>query len=296
MPDRNSFAAVFYMTCSHGFDQLAEEAQTLMREAVIKSQADDGLFIGRSRSGDLYYTFFGLILAAVTGAKINLKKCIKAHSEIDFSSLDLVHGCTWLRVSNLLKLLALPNVLRRNAVEYISPKANKETSKMIQSLSALPGKAYPQSDPSSPYSRFLINTLHSDFGMDAPASDLTPYRLKSGLYANLKDNTEYAVNATASALFVISVQKAEQTARALLELQQEDGSFKAVEEAPYGDLLSTGTAFFALNKYKITPPISIKPFLRSCFRGNGLFAATPDDPEGDLEYTVYALLALGGNA
>ncbi|MDD3119016.1 MAG: hypothetical protein PHQ27_07555 [Victivallales bacterium] len=296
MPERNSFAADFYLACARGFDRLAAKARTIMREAVTASQADDGLFAGRGRTGDLYYTWFGLLLAAVTDAKINLEGCLEAHAAIDVKSLDLVHGCAWLRINNSLKLLTLPCLCRCHAVKHISPPAEEKSRRMVRSLAALPDEAYPQSDPFSPYSRFLVNTLHGDFGMDAPDADLSLYRLESGLYANLKGNPEYGVNATASALMVISAPEAEPTAGALLELQQEDGSFKAVEKAPCGDLLSTGTAFFALNQYNMTPKISVKPFLRSCFRANGLFAATPDDPAGDLEYTVYALLALGGNA
>lgn len=295
MPDRSSFAIDFFSTCSLGFDRLAGEAQSVLREAVVDSQADNGLFCGRSSTGDLYYTFFGLLLAAISGAKINIDKCGKAIAGIDFNSLDLVHGCTWLRVNNLLKLLALPNFMRNQAVKFISPKADKFTRAMIEHLAALPCEAFPQSDSSSPYSRFLLNSLYTDFGMTNPASDLSTYRLESGLYSNLKSDADYGLNATCSALFVIPDSEATQTAQALHELQQEDGSFKAVENAPCGDLLSTGTAFFALNKYDLQPRLSVKPFLRTCFRDCGLFAATSDDPEGDLEYTVYALLALGGS-
>lgn len=305
MPDPPLFAADFFMTCVSGWDKLSSEARTCLREAVATSQATNGLFKGLDGRGDLYYTFFGLLLAAVTNAKIKLSECEHALSDIDFNSLDLVHSCVWLRVDNLLKLLTLPTFLRRNVAEYLSPKANKQTIEKLHHLSNLAPNAFPQSDPSAPYSRFLLSTLHADFGLNFPEIDLSPYRLSSGLYANLRqkcpqaeekgeNQIEYGVNATASALFVIPESERRTTVEALCRLQQEDGSFKACENAPDGDMLSTGTAIFALNKFGTPPWKTTKPFLRCCFRDDGLFAATPEASQGDLEYTVYALLALGG--
>ena len=295
MPDRPLFAADFLTTCNRGFDCLSAEVQEYMRKAVTASQAADGLFAGRGGNGDLYYSFFGLLLAVVTNAKIRVKACRNALTLIKFNTLDLVHGCIRLRIDNLLKLLELPRFMYSNAVKYIPPPGDRDTEKKLRHLAALPAAAFPQSDPGSPYSRFLLATLYADSGEETPEMDPGSYRLPSGLYSNLKNGMEYGVNATASALFFIPESLRQETAEELCRLQEDDGSFKAVENAPGGDLLSTGTAFFALNRYGASPKLSAKPFLRSCFRENGLFAATPEDPCGDLEYTVYALLALGGS-
>lgn len=295
MSDRLPFAVEFFTACKRGFNGLSVEARTSMREAVVDSQAESGFFIGRSGQGDLYYTFFGLFLAAVTNAKIKLKTCRDALAAVDFKTLDLVHACSWLRANNLLKLLSIPDVLRGKAVEYGSIKADRTFRDEIQQLALLPPVAFPQSDPFSPYSLFLLTTLYADFGLEIPESDLSPYRLVSGLYSNFRNGIDYGVNATASALFVIPESDNGKTVEALLELQQDNGSFKAVEKAPCGDLLSTGTSIFALNHCGTTPRKSVKPFLLACFHENGLFAATPEDPVSDTEYTVYALLALGGS-
>lgn len=295
MPDPTLFAAAFLMSCNSGFDRLTAEVQEGMREAVTAAQTTSGLFCGRGGHGDLYYSFFGLLLAAATGAAINLKACREAIAGIKFETLDLVHGCIWLRSVNLIKLLETPHFMRRHVLNHITPKADREIEAKLRYLSELPAAACPQADPSSPYSRFLLATLQADFGLEL-ATDLTPYRLSSGLYANLKHGRDYGVNATASALFFIAEAQRQETAEALSRLQQDDGSFKAVADAPGGDLLSTGTALFALNRYGVSPRFSAKPFLRSCFRENCLFAAMQEDPDGDLEYTVYALLSLGGSA
>jgi hypothetical protein len=296
MSDRINFAVDFYNSCSRGFEQLSGEAQSCMRQTIVSSQHTSGLFVGRHDAGDLYYTFFGLILSAISNAKIDLRACTRALTNIDFNSLDLVHGCAWLRCQRLLQFLSLPRLIRSKAIAYSTVKADRVQNQHIQWLSKLPASAFPQSDPNAPYSQFLQTTLHADFGLDFETANIKRYRLQSGLYTNFKDDSAYAVNATASALFLISGNDRVQTAMALRDLQEADGSFKAIENAPNKDLLSTGTAIFALSQCGYPAMCSAKSFLRDCVRENGLFAATADDPGSDLEYTVYALLALGGSA
>ncbi|MFG0247897.1 MAG: hypothetical protein ACF8OB_03345 [Phycisphaeraceae bacterium JB051] len=296
MSEHMNFGTAFFNASHNGFECLSHVAQNQIRQAIIRHQHADGLFIGRHDRGDLYYTFFGLLLTAVTHAKINLAACKQAIASIDISTLDVVHRCVYLRVQRLLKLLALPKMMRAAALKNLNIKADRQEQSIIESLQTLPASSYPQSDPQSPYSRFLVVTVHADFGVAMPLVDLTPYRLASGLYTNLPNDKTYAINATASALFLIDETQRKITAKALCDLQEPDGSFKAVAQAPSGDLLTTGTATFALNQSHLQPGISVKPLLRSCIRDNGLFAATSDDPCSDLEYTVYALLTLGGDA
>ncbi|MCL2640399.1 MAG: hypothetical protein FWD53_06110 [Phycisphaerales bacterium] len=143
-----------------------------------------------------------------------------------------------------------------------------------------------------------MDTLYSDFAATTPKFDLTAYRLPNALYANLQHHTAYGINATAAALFLLSgsdptLRGGIATAAALAALQETDGSFKATASAPEGDLMSTATAAFALQHYGKSLTISVKPFLRECFRENAFFAATPNDPDGDLEYTTYGLLLMG---
>jgi hypothetical protein len=97
----------------------------------------------------------------------------------------------------------------------------------------------------------------------------------------------------AAALFLLTDDARKDAALTLQNLQEEDGSFKAMPSAPQGDLLSTATASFALHVHGYALRHTVKPFLRDCFRDTGLFAATPDDPVGDLEYTAYGLLTMG---
>ena len=107
------------------------------------------------------------------------------------------------------------------------------------------------------------------------------------MYSNLKGASEYGVAATAAAL---CLHPDETTAAALAGLQDPDGSF------PGGDLLSAAVALYALKRTGHKAEYDVRGFLSGCFRPDGLFGAVPGDPSGDLEYTVYGLLAMGATA
>ena len=272
---------------------MSPEAQKQLSKTVTASQGPSGFFYGRAGQEDLYYTFFGLLLAAVTNAKFRRRACDVQFRSVDFMSLDLVHGCAWLRVVKMLLWLTLPRFLRNRLSASLLQVFHIFFRKELSLLSKLPSHAYPQQDPDSLYSRFLLGTLYTDFGQAMPEFDLSDYRLESGLYANLINSTDYGVNATAAALFLLPPDQCGETADAIMALQETDGSFKAVASAPEGDLMSTATAAFALQRCGKTLQSPVKLYLRECFRENGFFAATPDDPDGDLEYTAYGLLLMG---
>ena len=280
---------------------MSPEARKQLSQTVVALQGPDGFFCGRAGQEDLYYTFFGLLLATVTCAKIRRKVCYAKLSSVDFSLLDLVHASVWLRAMKLLRWLAVPCFLRMMIPASQWNMFDIFLSRKLQSLSNLPQHAYPQQNAGSPYSRFLLGTLSTDFSQSSPEFDLAAYRLPNGLYANLQHHGEYGVNATAAALFLLPPDQCQETVDALAALQEPDGSFKAAASAPEGDLMSTATAAFALQRCgqgnnaarNPTLPVSPKSFLRECFRDDGLFAATPHDPDGDLEYTAYGLLLMG---
>ena len=290
MFDKGSFTNLFYRHCVKGYERMSPEAQGCLTDSVQTTQGPNGFFCGRAGQEDLYYTFFGLLLMIVTGARIQRKKCDEKLQAIDFTTLDLVHACAWLRADIVLRWLGIPRFMRNDLTVSLLRSFDNENVKRLRRLSDLPKTAFPQQDKDSPYSQFLLSTLHTDFGKTLQKPNLADYRLSNGLYGNVRHHSEYGVNATAAALFLTPN---DESVDALLSLQEQDGSFKAVASAPEGDLMSTATALFALKHCGKTPTIPVKPFLRECFRNNGFFAATPNDPVDDLEYTAYGLLAMG---
>ena len=255
----------FLKTCTAGFCRMTDEAQAVLRQTVSQAQKQDGLFPDRSGHGDLYYTLFGLCLAYVSDAKIDREACARMMEHA--APADLVHRAALAHSRNLLKLMVLPRAIQH--LPYPAPKLD---------FPDLPDSAFPQGDRYSPYSCFLRNDT---------ATDLSAYRLPDGLYSNLKSTSEYGVAATAAAL---CLHPDETTASALAELQNPDGTF------PGGDLLSTAVSLYALHRTGHAMKYDVRDFLSGCFRPTGLFAAVPADPFGDLEYTVYGLLAMGATA
>ena len=79
------------------------------------------------------------------------------------------------------------------------------------------------------------------------------------------------------------------------EFYRGNGSFAALMRAPAGDLLSTGVALYAL-RFVNSDITMIKPdclsYIDSLYSQGG-FCATDSDPDPDVEYTFYGLLALG---
>jgi len=77
--------------------------------------------------------------------------------------------------------------------------------------------------------------------------------------------------------------------------KRENGGFAALQNAPSGDLLSTGVALYALHFLEADIRL-IKPdclnFIDDLY-DNGGFRSTPEDYMTDVEYTFYGLLALG---
>ena len=78
----------------------------------------------------------------------------------------------------------------------------------------------------------------------------------------------------------------------LHERQDESGGFRATDQAPIPDLLSTAVALFTLRllgaEFK-----DASDFIRAHWLDNGGFAPTIFDNYSDVEYVFYGLLALG---
>jgi len=290
MPDY-SFASEFFCTCARGYAQMSSEAQEALAVSIKNSQTANGLFADCAGKSDLYYTLFGLLLAAVSGADIERTACLKSLKSMDFDKMTLVYASAYLRCKGLLWLL------RRVPVKY-RPRIVRDLrlpgARQAASLLLRPVVDFPQNDPNAPYALFLLNTLLADCGLPARDISLAEYRLPNALYSNLRQAETYSVNATAAALWLLPARERQETAGALQALQRQDGSFAAAEAAPHGDLLSTATAILSLKKCAMPLNYELKDFLRGCFRDHAMFASTPDSPDGDLEYTVYGLLAMGG--
>lgn len=78
----------------------------------------------------------------------------------------------------------------------------------------------------------------------------------------------------------------------LQQLQDETGGFRANEQAPIPDLLSTAAALFTLNLIDVRAKDATS-FIQAHWLEKGGFAPTLFDDYTDVEYVFYGLLALG---
>jgi hypothetical protein len=162
---------------------------------------------------------------------------------------------------------------------------------------------YPHGDKFSPYSQFLLLSLNEDLGMDAGnpqelLTSLSPYRVETGGYGNIKGSRQAMVNATVAALAVkgqLCGYRADDDVKFLHSLQDESGGFYAGYSSPVPDLLSTATALFMLKCYGVAPRVNANDFIDAHWLPSGGFCATLPDETCDVEYTFYGLLALGAN-
>ena len=122
----------------------------------------------------------------------------------------------------------------------------------------------------------------------------TPPRDKSfcALPALLSGSTTNAVCCVLAMQHQTGIPSDETYVKWLQQRQDESGGFRASEEAPIPDLLSTAVALFTLRLLGATVRDAM-PFVHAHWLESGGFAPTLLDDYSDVEYVFYGLLALG---
>ena len=122
----------------------------------------------------------------------------------------------------------------------------------------------------------------------------TPLRDKSfcTLPTSLSDSTTNAVCCVLAMQHQTGIPSDETYVKWLRQRQDESGGFRASEEAPRPDLLSTAVALFTLRLLGEAVGDAM-PFVQVHWLESGGFAPTLLDDYSDVEYVFYGLLALG---
>lgn len=122
----------------------------------------------------------------------------------------------------------------------------------------------------------------------------TPLRDKSfsALLASLSGSTTNAVCCVLAMQHQTGIPSDETYVKWLQQRQDVSGGFRASEEAPIPDLLSTAVALFTLRLLGATVRDAM-PFVQAHWLESGGFAPTLLDDYSDVEYVFYGLLALG---
>lgn len=273
---------------------MLEPSADAIRVFVEAARCADGGFRGRSPESDLYYTAFGLECVAALGIDGEpVSRAADFLGQCDVAELDPIHLACAARAWARIGLAELP-VSERDA--------------LLSRLSAfaLEGGGYrvALTEPeASPYGCFLAHSIHQDLGVPPPdpaglIESFATCRTPDGAYNNEADMEDGATPATAGVV-LLQTQLPAGPDDGLLEWMLSrflGGGFEVFPGAPVPDLLSTAIALFALNVAGIDPgPFrdGCREFIRALQRDDGGFCGHVFDDVADLEYTFYALLALG---
>jgi hypothetical protein len=234
-----------------------------MRAFVLNSQTSTGGFADRGGKCDIYYSLFGCYIAEALGIH-----------EV-FPSLK-----------HYVKNIALANNLKgiqRKSAAILYAKLNGSGT--------VPPVLQRPDNLQATYSDF-INLLAYYYTEDYLSLFKVQRRLKTIETANDKPCSVTAAHLILHDCFRMPIKELENR---LNEFYRGNGSFAALRRATSGDLLSTGVALYGL-RFVNSDITMIKPdclsYIDSLYSEGG-FCATVSDPDRDVEYTFYGLLALG---
>lgn len=270
------------------------ESRDLVAAFVRAQMNADGGFRDRAGASDLYYTVFGL------DALVALQEPAPAAEAAAF--LDT---CTAALPSELVGL----GCLARGWAAIKRPLAADVRDRIVAGIEVhrTPDGGYATTagaQHGTAYGAFLAVGAYDDLGVEVPQPDrvlasLQSLRTPDGGYANMPGVPAGLSTASAAAI-VVQRRLGGPADRAagmwLLNHCHQRGGFFASASTPIPDLLSTATALHALAALQI-PTAGVREscldFIDSLWTNRGGFYGSWADDTIDVEYTYYALLALG---
>ena len=262
-------------TVSAGAASLQPTAASGLTTALLQSQQRGGGFCGLDGQPDLYYTFFARLSLIALGAEFDRQSLISWLKE----QLGFASGVD--RVCAELILLQEGERSRAAALIYLLGslcRVGMADSYKLFLTAFMMEELLPRW-----LNRFLINraaatTLKQRAHTDFTALS-TPRAALCALLAHSKGD-----------------QSMQQRMGELMPQRHlSSGGYSSAFGAK-ADLLSTAVVLYTGRVVKGTEaqaaPLDLA-FVELCWQDDGLFSSAPDQPEGDLEHTFYALLALG---
>jgi hypothetical protein len=266
------------------------DATELVREFVAGQQNPDGGFQDRGGNSDLYYTVFGLDCLIALQREFDrdrLRAFLTGFG--DGASLDLIHLTCLARCWAVLGEVpaTVREAVRRRLAEHRTPEGGFHLS--------------PGMPRGTVYGAYLACGAHQDLGEKAPdvRDSLLALRSADGAFSNERNLPTGTTTATGGAITLLRQWGAPLPAEVgpwLLSQHHPEGGFFAVPRAPIPDLLSTATALHALAGMQVSFASIKEPcldFIDTLWDNRGGFHGHWADDHLDVEYTSYALLALG---
>lgn len=252
------------------------ESSPLVAAYVLGQQTERGGFADRAGAADLYYTVFGVeCLAALQQPLPTDRLAAYLRGFGDGAALDLVHFCCLVRCwAALGQPLALPGRL----------ESEREADGGFGTL----------------YRTFMAHAAYQDMDLEPPVeTPVERFRAGDGGYADFPGAPSGLVPSTAAAVALrraLGLPPDPALADWLVARCHPRGGFFATPVAPIPDLLSTATALHALTllRFDLAPLREVcLDFVDTLWSSRGAFCGSWADDTFDVEYTWYALLALG---
>lgn len=299
------------MNAPHEMIRTAARARLLLhaegQEAIIQflesQRHPDGGFRGRTPASDLYYTVFGLCCLIALDRPLPVASTVRFLATATSSDLDFVHLASAVRC---LMLLSTPDA-SACALPFL------QRLEVFRSGDGGYHHQLARAAAGTVYGAFLAFLAYQESGLPIPRQELLPSTLEAqrtpdGGYANAVGVSQSTATATAAAIllkkwiaggFEKSSPDKVNDAAAIAALQRctaPSGGFFAFAGAPVPDLLSTATSLLALRSAGIRHASTSlhESFIESLWQdGGGFCGHAADHRQPDVEYTFYALLALG---
>ncbi len=240
-----------------------------LRDYVRNSQAESGGFKDRAGNPDLYYTLFGWFVADALGMK---QECSLVWPYVSSEISRKEPEGVYLHCAAILSAVSgQAKSLRKSFGTKLRQSAGMKDQQLYGSFLSM-------------MSFYYLRDYRSLFRIRQNLSSVTGH-----------ETLPCPVIAASLVLSKSFREPVDKLINALMSYYDGKGGFRATRSTPLSDLLSTAVALYALwfEGYDLREvrPDSLD-FVDSLFREGG-FSGHPLDPDPDIEYTFYGLLALG---
>ena len=303
--DQLGYLARLMIRLTIGASQIPAETQDRHAQYVLSRQRADGGWSGREGESDLYYTSFALRSLAILG----LLAGTVADRAVQFLRSRM---STHETIVDLLSLVYSVKLIEAACgQDAFSDRGQAWTERLSELLSSLRrgDGGYSKSlegQAGSTYQTFLVLLCLELIETPIPDAEslarfLLSQRQPDGGFLEIRVAKRSGTNPTAAAIGALQIlqqlspQISEEAIDFLLDLQSDEGGFRANTRIPVPDLLSTFTASVTLadlDALQDTNLDALRTYVRSMEQPAGGFRGFEFDPADDIEYAFYGLGAL----
>lgn len=287
---------------SAGIGELPEATRARHAVYLLSQQRSDGGFAGREGGSDLYYTGFALRALAILGelqgpvaeksAEFLVSRLRGRESVVDF--LSLIYGAMLLESAAGIDVFAAAPPAWRDSVATALERLRRDDGGYAKG---------PEGVASSTYYSFLVRLCQELIERPTPQPErliafVLSQKSDEGGFREIRASKRAGTNPTAAAIGLLRTfapvdpALSAETTEFLLDMQNDEGGWRANTRIPIADLLSTFTSLLTLQDLHGAHEADLdaaRKFALSLELPTGGFLAAAWDSACDIEYTFYGL-------